>query len=61
MMIEALDPKIDEVDLKTMLQCDRGIKIFAGMYNAEVESFAAPSACLATGGAAEYIFGNMIH
>lgn len=33
------DPTTDEVGIKTMLQCDRGIRIFTGIYNAEFEIF----------------------
>ena len=49
MIIEASDPTTDEVGIKTMLQCDRsdrGIRIFAGIYNVEFEFFAVCSAFL---------------
>ena len=58
MIIEASDPTIDKVCIKTMLQCDRGdqgIRIFAGIYNAEFESLLYVLRFLATGGATEYI------
>jgi len=42
-MMNVHDPTTDEVAIKTMLQCNRGMRIFAGIYNAEFEFFAVYS------------------
>ena len=52
MMTEDSNPTTDEVSIKTMLQCDRGdrgIRVFAGIYNAEFEFFAVFSAFFSNG------------